>query len=695
MQPLSKKNDDFLIEIHTEELPPKSLHRLAEHFLMEIKTRLDKLALKYRSAEFFATPRRLTVLVKKLDAKQADTTVERKGPALDAAFDKEGKPTPACAGFAKSCGVTADQLIKIQTPQGTWMGYKQYVSGKSVQDILPTLVQQSLAALPIAKRMRWGAGTAEFVRPVQSVLMLYGNEVVDAEILGCRTNRLTRGHRFHSKGSISIAKPASYLKALERKYVIADFAKRKEMIRQAAHQAVAHLQHMQVVIDENLLDEVTGLVEWPVAICGSFDEAFLQVPPEALIAAMQDHQRYFPVVDQHKKLMPYFVTISNIESKNKLGVVEGNERVLRARLSDAAFFFEMDKKIKLIDRVEDLKNIIFQAKLGTLFDKSQRVAHLAKVIAQKIQVSDEKAARAGLLSKTDLTTHMVGEFPELQGLMGYYYAMQDGEDKDIAQALNEQYMPRFSGDVLPSTQLGCVLALADRIDTLVGIFGINQIPTGDKDPFALRRAALGILRIMIEKKLNISLQELIQSAADQLRDKLENRDVVSQVCQFIFERLKPWYQDQGIFPDVFASVAGLNISNPYDFHLRIQAVQNFKKLSEAESLSVANKRVSNILAKTNDSMSTEQVDEKLFEHDAERALHSKLTEKRDRVSAFSAESQYTEALTELASLRQPVDDFFEHVMVMVEDKPRRENRLLMLKQLRELFLNVADIALLQ
>lgn len=694
MQQPSKKNDDLLIEIHTEELPPKALRRLAENFLQEIKTRLDKLPLHYRGAEFFATPRRLAVLIKKLDAKQKDTLVERKGPSLEAAFDKEGKPTPACIGFAKSCGVTTDQLIKLQSHQGEWVGYQQHVAGKTVQEMLPNILQQALAALQIPKRMRWGSGSAQFVRPVQSVILLYGNEIIDAEILGCRTNRLTRGHRFHSKGWVSIAKPSSYLKTLERKYVMADFQKRKEHIRQLAEEAIAKHPSLQVVINDNLLDEVTGLVEWPVAVCGHFDENFLKVPPEALIAAMQDHQRYFPVIDQHKKLTPYFIAISNIESKNKQGVIAGNERVLRARLSDAAFFFETDKKIKFSERVNDLKSIIFQAKLGTLFEKSQRVAHLAKVIAKKIHADENKAERAGLLAKVDLTTQMVGEFPELQGVMGFYYA-RENEDETIAQALNEQYMPRFSGDELPVSTLGFILALADRIDTLVGIFGINQIPTGDKDPFGLRRAALGILRILIEKKLNLNLQDLLSSAAHQLQGKLENKDTVKNVLDFIFERLKPWYQDQGISADVFASVASVKNTNPYDFHLRIQAVQAFKKLPEAESLSVANKRVSNILAKSNGTLDSADVDEKLFEQDAERILVKKLAEKREAVSDFSMKGNYTQALTELAELRQPVDDFFDHVMVMTDDQARRANRLIILNQLRELFLNVADIALLQ
>ncbi|HSW94080.1 MAG TPA: glycine--tRNA ligase subunit beta [Gammaproteobacteria bacterium] len=695
MRQLPLKQADFLIEIQTEELPPKALSSLGSYFLDEIKTRLQKAELQYRDAVFFATPRRLAVLVKKLNEKQPDHTIERKGPARSAAYDKDGKPTPACLGFAKSCGVTADELAIIKTPEGEWVSYKQSVAGKTVQAILPGLVEQALASLPIQKRMRWGAGSAQFVRPVKSVLMLYGEAIIDAEILGCQTGRQTRGHRFHSKGFLSIAKPANYVTTLKRHHVIVDFNQRKEWIRAAATESLKNHPDLHVVMDDHLLDEVTGLVEWPVALYGQFDETFLQVPPDAIIAAMQDHQRYFPVMNAKNQLMPFFVTISNIESKNSEGVIEGNERVLRARLSDAAFFFETDKKRRLIDRVDDLKKSIFQAKLGTLFEKSERIQYLAGLIAETIQADPKKAKRAGLLAKADLTTQMVGEFPELQGVMGFYYATHDQENKEVAEAIREQYMPRFSGDALPETPLGCVVALADRIDTLVSIFGINQMPTGDKDPFALRRAALGVLRILIEKKLNLDLKKLIQSAADNLRDKLENRDVVSAVRDFIFDRLNPWYQDQGISPDVFASVAALPISSLYDFHLRILAVQYFKQLPEAESLSIANKRVANILAKTNGAIEARHLDEKLFEHDAERALAARLAEKSGRISVLSDQGDYQTVLTELAGLRETVDHFFEHVMVMTEDKPRRENRLLLLKQLRELFLRAADIALLQ
>ncbi len=688
---------DFLVEIHTEELPPKSLHRLATYFSQEIQAGLTKAAFTFSGVQFYATPRRLAVLVRKLSAKQPDSEVERKGPALAAAYDAQGKPTQACVGFARSCGVSPEALLTIQNAQGEWVGYRQIVAGKTVQEILPAIVTHALGALPIAKRMRWGAHQTEFVRPVHSVILLYGKEVIPAEIVGLSADRKTRGHRFHSQGWFNIASPASYVKSLAKKYVIADFEERKEKIRQQIKAIVKAMlgSQAQAVIQEELLDEVTGLVEWPIALCGSFDANFLSVPQEALISAMQDHQRYFPVVDEHNQLLPFFITISNIDSRNAKQVVEGNERVLRARLSDAAFFFEMDKKQKLVDRTVYLKNMVFQNKLGTLYDKGERIAQLAATIADSIGVDGEIAERVGFLAKADLTTQLVGEFPELQGIAGYYYALHDKEPEAVAIALSEQYFPRFSGDKVPVTRLGCAIAIADRLDTLIGVFGIQQAPTGDKDPFGLRRAALGVLRIIIEQHLDLDLQVLLQAAAKSFTVKLENTDVVKQVLQFMIERLKPWYQEQGISSDVFAAVAALEMKKPHDFHCRIQAVQAFKKLPEAQALGIANKRVSHILDKYVEKMMTETIDTTLFEQDAEHRLFEKVKELHDTTVSLSKAENYTGVLTQLATLREPVDVFFDKVMVMVDDKARRENRLLLLKNLRELFLYVADVALLQ
>jgi glycyl-tRNA synthetase beta chain len=691
---------DFLIEIHTEELPPKSLKNLAAQFLQEIQTRLTKAELKYHSAESMATPRRLTVLVKKLAAEQPDSVVERKGPALTAAFDKEGKPTPACIGFARSLGVTPLELATIKTPQGEWVGFQQTMTGQSVQTLLPSIVQQAIAALPISKRMRWGSQTVEFIRPVHSILMLYGNDIIPADILGLQTDRKTRGHRFHSKGWMDVPNPGRYLSLLEKKYVLADFEKRKEKIRMLIVEAVKQLaldknQDIHAEIEETLLDEVTGLVEWPIAFCGHFDNDFLSVPQEALISAMQDHQRYFPIVNQHNQLQPYFVMISNIESKQPKQVIAGNERVLRARLSDAKFFYDTDLKHTLSSRLDDLKQIVYQNKLGTLFDKAERIANIAEKIASQFGSDSVAAKEAGLLAKADLTTQLVGEFPELQGIAGSYYAKEQNIPQETAEAIREHYLPRFSGDHLPSTLTGCVVAIADRLDTLVGVFGINQMPTGDKDPFGLRRAALGILRILIEKQLPLDLRDLLELSLQQYQIQFENPALIESVLTFILERLKPWYQEQQISGDVYASVAALNITKPFDFHCRIQAVQAFKQLPEAESLSSANKRVSNILSKYNGALLEATYNDQLREHEAERVLSEQLKQKQDEISDLSQSMKYAEILASLATLREPVDHFFDNVLVMTEDKERRENRLLLLKQLRELFLHVADIALLQ
>jgi glycyl-tRNA synthetase beta chain len=693
---LDKK--DFLVEIRTEELPPKALSRLAKSFLQEMQTRLTKAHLEFNYAQFFATPRRLAVLVKSLASHQPDANIERKGPARAQAFDSAGNPSPACAGFAKSCGVTVEQLTTIKTAQGEWVGFEQRVPGKSVQELLPVFVQESLAALPIPKRMRWGSGTVEFVRPVKSVIMLYGDDIVDTEILGVRTGRETLGHRFHCKKIISIASPAVYAKRLEKQgYVIADFETRKKMIREQSQAIASHTFDAQarVVISEALLDEVAGLVEWPVAILGDFDPRFLEVPSEALVSAMQEHQRYFPVVDQQGKLLPHFVAISNIEARDMQHVIAGNERVLRARLSDAAFFFETDKKHKLADFVETLKGSVFQAKLGTMHDKAVRLSKLTAYIAKHMGDDEAVALRAGFLAKADLATAMVGEFPELQGIAGYYYAKNDHEPAAVALALKEQYMPRFSGDDVPEDKISCALALADRLDTLVGIFGINQQPTSEKDPFALRRAALGTLRILIEREIDLDLKDLIEAARAGFECPLENKTVVEQVLNFIVERLKPWYQEQNINPDVFAAVAALGVTRPYDFHRRIQAVQSFKQLPDAESLSVANKRVSNILAKYDTQIEATEVNAQLFELDAERELAKQLEILNKAIAPLCHEARYVDVLSQLADLRKPVDDFFEKVMVMADDKAQRENRLLLLEKLRTMFLRVADIALLQ
>ncbi len=683
--------EDFLLEIHTEELPPKALYSLGKALQFEMEKQLQKASLSFDNMQFYATPRRLALLVNNLDLEQAAQTIERKGPAISAAFDVEGKPTPACLGFARSCGIDPRDLITIKNQGGEWVGYNEHVPGKPTADLLPAMIQQALHALPIPKRMRWGSSSETFIRPVHAVIALLGKKIVDATILGCKADQTTHGHRFHHPEAIIITAPKEYAAILEKQgNVVVDFEARKSMIRELSEAAVKQQikEDAQILFQDELLNEVTGIVEWPVAFCGQFDVKFLKVPAPVLISAMQDHQRYFPIADKKGNLLPYFVAVSNIKSKDIAKVIAGNERVLRARLSDASFFFDTDKKKSLVERAEYLKNIVFQAKLGTVFDKVQRLIKLVEFMG-----AAKEATRAALLCKSDLTTEMVGEFPELQGVMGYYYALHDKESAEVAHAIVDHYKPRFSGDSLPESEAGCMLALADRVDTLVGIFGINQIPTGDKDPFGLRRAAIGVLRILIEKNLDIDLQPLLLQAANNY-PALENKDLVPQLLRFMQERLKAWYLEQGIEPDVFAAVSALNITRPFDMHRRIQAVQYFKSLPEAESLAMANKRVSNILSQYKETITAQAIDFQLLQDDAEKELAQNLKDQGQHILPAYQAGNYVEVLSQLASLRTSVDRFFDHVLVMVEDKKQRENRLLMLMQLRTLFLQVADIALL-
>lgn len=689
------KNADFLVELFTEELPPKSLLKLASAFSQQLAEGLQKANLTFARTDYYASPRRLAVIVRDLIDAQADQVIERKGPALAQAFDANGNPSKACEGFARSCGITPAELITIKNDQGEWVGYKQQVLGKPVTALLPILVEQTVNALPIAKRMRWGNGDAQFVRPVHAVIMLYGDNVVKGSILGCEANRVTCGHRFHAPDWITIPTADAYASLLAAEgHVQADFSKRRAAILQQMA-ALMKDSGEQAVVSDELLDEVTGLVEWPVVLRGQFDKEFLQLPKEVLVSAMEDHQRYFPVVDVAGNMVNSFILVSNIMAQDAKRVIHGNERVLRARLSDAAFFFYDDQKQRLADRVDKLKGIVFQAKLGTLYEKTERLRALAAIIAKRVSADTDTAERAALLAKTDLLTNMVNEFPELQGTMGYYYALHDHETMDVAEALREQYLPRFAGDKLPENKIGKVLALADRLDTLVGAFGINQIPTGDKDPYALRRAALGVLRILIEHSMPLDLQDLLTQAVQLYKAPLQNKDTVAQVLNFIQERLRVYCQEQGISADVFAAVAALGITDPSDALQRMTAVKKFKQSAEASALSSANKRVSNILAKYTETLSAEKIDPALFEKGgAEEALAKKLAI-RDELTMLLKSQRYENALSSLAGLRQPIDEFFDHVMVMVDDKRQRENRILLLREFRGLFLQVADIALLQ
>lgn len=691
--------DDLLLEIHTEELPPKSLRMLGEAFAARIKEQLQKNALAFERVTFFATPRRLAVYVERLASMQPNQTVERKGPALKVAFDEQGEPSKACVGFARSVGVSPKELSVIKNQGGEWVAFQQKVPGQSVTTLLPTLIEQAIATLPIPKRMRWGAGETEFVRSVHSVIVLFGDQIIPCTILGLQAGRVTRGHRFLAPDWITIPHAAAYESLLETEgFVIADFEKRREHIQQGIDSILKKSLDGKgnVYMTEALLDEVTGLVEWPVALCGRFDDNFLALPEEVLISSMVDHQRYFPIrntIDHH--LLPHFIVISNIDSHEPQRVIHGNERVLRARLADAEFFYATDQKEAVEDRLERLKGMVFQTKLGTLYDKCQRLALIAAHFAKPMKVNEQPAARAGLLAKHDLTTQMVGEFPELQGVMGYYYAKQAGEPNEVALAIKEHYLPRFAGDTLPQQPLSQLLAIADRVDTLTGIFAINQLPTGDKDPYGLRRAAIGLIRILVENEIDLDLKALIQFTLSCYQLKDENPDTVNLLLNFIQERQRTWYQDQGITPDVFASVAALGITNPLDMHKRVLAVQTFKKMQAAERLSIANKRVSNILAQNIKAVQLKKIDAKLFESPAEERLAHELELKSKAVAEFYQGRDYDQVLLQLAGLSQPIDDFFDQVMVMTEDTSRRENRILLLDKLRSLFLQVADIALLQ
>ena len=696
MSSINGDKRDLLIEIGTEELPPKALKRLALAFHDSVKAGLQKAELTFTDVQWFATPRRLALLVSDLDSQQADKTVQRRGPALMAAFGEDGCATPAAIGFAKSCGVEVEDLQRLETENGAWLAFNTIEKGQATTALIPDLVQTALDQLPIPKRMRWGSLSAEFVRPVHWLVLLYGDEVIDAEILSVKAGRETRGHRFHHPGELYLSEPKAYAPLLETEgRVIADFAERREAIRAQVQEAANQLKG-KAVIDEELLDEVTSMVEWPEAVTGSFEQRFLEVPPEVLITTMKTNQKYFHVVDSKGNLLPHFITVSNINSKDLDMVRHGNEKVVRPRLVDAEFFWNQDRHIKLNERIEQLASVVFQQKLGTLHDKVQRVARLASLIAGDMQFDAPLAERAALMSKCDLMTDMVGEFPSLQGIMGRYYALHDGEDPQLAQALDEQYQPRFAGDELPASPLGQILAIADKLDTVVGIFAINQIPTGDKDPFALRRAALGVLRILIEKQLGLDLTKLLQHAADDYQSRLPKIDasaVVDQCYEFIMERARAYYLESGVRPDVFDAVLAQRPGQPHDFDQRIRAVTAFRELPEAESLSAANKRIANILknlAKVN-----QHIDESLLQEAAEKALYQTLQQLTNTVTPLFARGEYQKALFELAHLRESVDRFFDDVMVMVDDDALKNNRLALLENLRQLFLQVADLSRLQ
>jgi len=685
---------DLLVEIGTEELPPKALTKLSDAFAAGIEANLKEANIEFGKVNIYATPRRLAVLINDVSESQPDLDVEKRGPAIKAAFDESGNPSKAAQGFARGCGVEVSELETMSTDKGEWLVFRAQEKGKATVELLAAMVDQSLAKLPIPKRMRWGESTAEFVRPVHWVVMLFGHDVIDAEILGIKSGRESRGHRFHHPENINLQSPDDYVHRLKSPgYVMVDRDERMQTIKLQAEQAAEKLGG-KALIDEALLQEVNGLVEWPVAVTGDFDKEFLQVPAESLISSMQDHQKYFPVVDSNDALMPHFITISNIESKNPAKVKEGNERVIRPRLGDAKFFWEQDSKKKLETHIESLDKVVFQAKLGSVGDKSRRVAKIAESIASELGENAEHARRAGLLCKCDLMTEMVYEFTDLQGIMGRYYAMNDGEAQEVADALDEQYMPRFAGDKLPAGKTGQILSLADKLDTLLGIFAIGQKPTGEKDPFALRRAALGALRILIECKLDLDLRSLLLHAADGFADQVDGKKAIDDVIGFMIDRLKVYYTSQNISVDVYDAVQALKPTRPIDFDRRIHAVNEFRKLDEAESLAAANKRIGNILRKVKgDVPNLIRID--LLEESAEKHLNEQLQKMLSDVTPQLEAGEYANALKQLAGLRDPIDAFFDQVMVMADDEALKHNRIALLNQLHGLFIKAADLSRLQ
>ena len=685
---------DFLIELGTEELPPKALKSLQDAFADGLLGRLEAAGLSHGTSHRYGAPRRLALWVEDLQLSQPDEAFERRGPAVKAAFDAEGQPTKAAEGFARSNGVSVDQLERMTTDKGEWLVYRGVEPGKPALELLPELVQQTLDTLPIPKRMRWGSSRAEFVRPVQWLVMLLGEDVVPAEVYGVESDNSTRGHRFHAPQPIALSKPADYAEVLEsRGYVLADFDQRRATIKREAER-VASEAGVSVVIEDDLLDEVTALNEWPVALLGRFEQRFLDVPAEALVSSMQEHQKYFPTTGADGELAPSFVFIANLESQDPAQVTAGNEKVIRPRLADAAFFWDTDRKTPLAERVVKLKAVTFQQQLGTLYGKAERLKAIAAEIARRLGDDVATAERAAWLAKADLVTDMVFEFDDMQGLAGYYYALNDGEKPEVAKAIAEQYRPAGAGDDLPVTRVGMAVALADRLDNLAGLFGIGQPPTGTKDPFALRRAALGVLRILVERELDLDLRDLVAFAADQHAELPQRDSVVEQVVSYALDRFSAWYGDAGIRPDVFQAVRALDLSRPLDIDRRVQAVANFSALDQADALAAANKRVSNLLGKAGDAVA-DQVDAGLFSEAAEGALWNAIQSAEADVKPLLEQSDYQGALQRLAGLRDSVDAYFDGVMVMADEAPVRANRLAVLARLRQLFLQVADISVLQ
>jgi len=687
--------NDLLFEIGVEELPSKQITSLAHELAENFKKLLQEAHINFRAIQAFGSPRHLAILIHDLEAMQQDINIEKKGPAVKVAFNEQGAANPAALGFARSCGVEIDMLSKKTLNGGEFLVYEFTKSGIETVQLIPELCNTAIKQLSIKKPMRWGDFDFEFVRPIHWVTLIYGTKLIKAKLFGLDTQTNSYGHRFHHPQAIAIKHANNYEEVLQQVgKVIVDFSKRRDIIHDEIKEVAREINAI-AIIDEELLDEVTGIVEWPNALLGTFDKELLKVPEEALISSMQTHQKSFPLMGTDGKLLPHFITVSNIKSKDTQKVIIGNERVMRARLKDAAFFYETDCKILLNERLEKLQSVIFQEKLGDTYERAKRIANLAKDIARTLNINETDAYQAGLLAKTDLVSDMVQEFPELQGIMGYYYATNEGLSENIAMGIRGQYMPRFSGDELPASDYGSAVSIADRLDKLIGIFGVGLKPTGVKDPFALRRAALGIINIIIKKGYSLDLNLLAKKAIENYQQTLSNKNVLDEVLIFINERLRFWYHEQGVNVSLFNAVNANKVEKPYDFHLRIKAVDAFLQLPQANALAAANKRVSNILAKEKSLKLNTAYKEELLLETAEIKLAKEISLKNEQLKNLIKDNEYTAILTNLADIQPVVDTFFDEVMVNVEDEALRVNRFTLLKQLRGLFLQVADVSKLQ
>lgn len=685
----------LLFELGMEELPPGALDTLSDRLAEALADGLDRAGVSHGEVRALGAPRRLAVQIEAVARRQPDRDFERRGPARAVAFDETGAPTRAAEGFARSCGVDVDQLETIETDEGAWLVHRGTETGRDTDALLPALIDHALTQLPIPKRMRWGDQSSEFVRPVHWVVLMLDQAVVPTEVFGVASGRDSRGHRFHHPGPVSLADAGDYTAAMRAAHVLVDRTDRRDHILEGVR-AEGEAIGGHAVIDTELLDEVNALVEWPSVLSGSFDEAFLRVPPEALISSMQGHQRYFPVRDADGHLLPRFITVANIDSRDRARVIAGNERVIRPRLADAAFFWDQDRARSLESRLPALEQVVFQKQLGSIAEKSARVAALAARYAERFETDAHQAQRAARLAKADLLTEMVDEFPELQGVMGRYYAREDGEATAVAAALDEIYQPRFAADAVAASPLGRLLAVAERADTLVGIFAIGKAPTGAKDPFALRRAAVGLLRSLIEGEHAIDLAALFQAAAAQQPAALAAAEQVEPLVEFCLERLRGVYQEAGYGAELFEAVRSVRAPGtltPLDFDRRLRACHDFARLPAAGSLASANKRIRNILRKAGSEIPA-TVDKTRLDELAEQALESALGSRAPAVEALIQRGAYSEALAQLAELREPVDRFFDQVMVMSEDPAIQANRLALLQRLQDQFLAVADVSAL-